>query len=271
MTGFNTIKQLLTKGDTASAMEMLLLKTQDSNKLHKQAIVLAARYEKWNEAKRMGILDGETELNKINVSILELAEQSDRISKTSLSNTLTKKASYSWTIGLVLLAILIVIGWLLKDVLFLQNDNPHAPVTQNETTESTNLGVNNFKNKVFKPELNTWAVNIQPYGATCKMTILAIDSEVKDLNTTYLNFKISVQHVYDGWYPAQLTSDLFLLKKDDLAEKTITDLSVVSIGQHETKQLHLQFSIPNTLQHLVFAVKDSEGQLIEIPISIQSK
>lgn len=271
MTDTNPIKQLITRGNTASAIEMLLLQTKNSSNFHKQAIVLAARYEKWNEAKQMGILNEETELNKINIAILDLAERLDHPSTASLPNTLTKKANYSWMIAFGLLAILIVSGWLLRGVLFSKNDKIDIQEIQNETTANTNLKANDLKNKVFEPELNTWSVDIQPYGATCKMTILAISQEIKDLNTSYLNFKLSVQHTYSGWYPAQLTSDLFLLKKDDLTEKTITDLSVVSVEQHETKQLDLQFSIPNNSKNLIFAVKDSQGKLIEIPVFIEAK
>ncbi len=266
MTDFNTIKLLLTKGDTASAMEMLLFQTRDSNQLHKQAIVLAARYEKWNEAKRMGILDKETELNKINVGILELAEQSERTPSTSLSNTLTKKVSYSWKVFLGFLLILILAAWLLKDVLFLKNNNPSVKETQNEMTEKTNLSISKFKNKVFKPELNTWYANIQPFSATCKMTILDITSEAKDANTDYLELKLSVQHTDDTWHPVQLTANLFLLRRDGFTEKTETDLSVVSVEQHESKQIDLKFSVPHGTQALTLLVKNDGGKLTEIPI-----
>lgn len=271
MTVINPIKQLITKGNTASAIEMLLLQTKNSSNFHKQAIVLAARHEKWNEAKRMGTLNEETELNKINVAILDLAEQMEHAQTPGLSNTLTKKANYSWMIAFGLLAVLIVLGWFLQSVLFPGNDKTGTQETQKEITEDINLKANNLINKVFEPELNIWSIDIQPYGATCKMTILAISQEIKDLNTSYLNVKLSVQHTYNGWYPAQLTSDLFLLKKDDLTEKTITDFSVVSVEQHETKQIDLQFNIPNTTKNLVFAVKDSEGKFIEIPILIKGE
>ncbi|NJK82549.1 MAG: hypothetical protein HC912_00745 [Saprospiraceae bacterium] len=267
MSSLNQIKQYLTKGDTSSALELLLSQTQQRNSLHKQAILLAARYEKWTEAKRMGILNEETTLNQINLSILELAEQLSAAPIPTSPIASTQKASYRWIGVASLLIALLVLAWIFRGVLFNQKGKLDTNATPNPNVEEATLETNHLANRLLEPALSTWSIDIQPFGATCKMTILELGLAVKDLNTSYLKLKLSVQHSYEGWYPAQLTSDLFLLKKGDLTEKTETDLAVISVEQHETKQLELQFSIPNTAQHLVFLVKDSKGKLVEIPIS----
>lgn len=81
------ISKLLAKGETKSALNILLAEIEGEQK--KEVIVLSNRYSEVKKKQRLGIIsfrEDEIELNKINISILDLIDNIEDNFKTNHSN-----------------------------------------------------------------------------------------------------------------------------------------------------------------------------------------
>lgn len=121
------VKELISANQTARALE-LLAKEQLSD-IDRQVIMLNNRYNKVIDDQRLGIIDDHSarlELNKINLSLLDLAESIDKKPKGVSSDVAVDQAAGRKSSGLIKLGIgftgLVLMGFLLFRLFVIPNE-----------------------------------------------------------------------------------------------------------------------------------------------------
>ncbi|MCB9282920.1 MAG: hypothetical protein H6563_02515 [Lewinellaceae bacterium] len=259
----NDIVQLITQGDTARALELLLRETQSrSSDLHAQAVLISARWEQWRKAGRTGLANGEAEHNQINAAILKLAGLLPGIPSRKPAFSLKKIAIYAFGVVILLGAGL----WFRQ---YMSGSNTAHPATESlpaaqspETKPSSSLA----SSRTLQAETTTWHASVQPFGVDCLMEIRSLTLEPKDPSHNFVKITIAVKNLHEGWSPAQLTSDLFLLETRGDASKTEKDLLVIEISPGETKTADLVFTVPGDSKEWVLVVRESGGEEVRVRV-----
>lgn len=267
MLSVDEIRRLIAEAETEAAIELLLQATRAySKKLQDEAILLSARFEEWRKDERMGMVENESELNKINAAVLELAHSiAEPVPETPKPRVEPTPKKARTRIGLLVISLL---GLALLAIVIAKWGSgilSKGSMVKNSTTE------NEEKRAIFNVEssMDNWFCNIQPFGAKCQMTIREITTEAKNPTTAYLKIKLAAKNVHEGWYPVQLTSSLFLLETDGDAIQTESDLLVTSVDPGETKVIELIFPFLTTAKNMQLIIKESEGKQTAIPLHIK--
>lgn len=257
------IKQSIANGETSRAIELLLEAPQQFPAgTQNEIVLLAARYEQWRKEDRLGIANPQA-LTEINAALLDFihdeTEDDMDVQVVFFSKSLKKRQRNRLILAI---SIACLLGISLAAIYFFGKDDPSSSVLE----EIPGHAQIDQTQADWKPAMSTWYIQLPPFGARCQMSIRGIKSEDQNPTHQYLTVRLAVKNVYEGWYEAQLISDLFLMREGEDARRTESDLSLVSVKPAETKEVELLFSVSKTAETLYFLIRDSEGKLTEIPL-----
>ncbi len=270
----NDIQQLLSEGQTETAIEKLLAATESARVHHDQAVLISARYEEFRTAQRLGMSDGDTERNKINAAILDLAND--------ISYPVTTKPTSSFG-NMVLplsLAGLFLIGLIIYFLIGKTKPNtdsqlksggvsvqqPQHNTNTNSVSTSTSPTTISLPATTNSPFKNVDMAQKEWYspGQKLKMSVRELVAEVKDPSNTLLKIKLAIRC---DTYAASISNDEFLIEIDGDASKSEAYINA-SIDRGETKKFDLVFTVPNTAKTVKFIHQfDDIDKNVVIPVT----
>ena len=134
------IQEHLSNGETEKAIELLVEATKTVNEeQHENAVLLSGQFSQWKRQKMLGIIESDSELRRIEMSILTILKGEDIPSTPTLSTTSNnKKKNKNWLayagVGLGALALILVVWWHYSDTKVRPELNATPP-----TSTSTNV------------------------------------------------------------------------------------------------------------------------------------
>ena len=271
----NDIKQLLSEGQTDTAIETLLTATQSARVHHDQAVLISARYEEFRKAERLGMSDSETERNKINAAILDLAND------ITYPVTTTSTSSFGNLVLPLSLAGLFLLGLIFYLTIGRTKPNTDSPLKSGGVSsmpppqQNTNSTVSTppTPTTTHMPSVNSTSAfkNVDMAqkewyspGQKLKISVRELTAEVKDPSNTLLKIKLAIRC---DTYAAGIGNSEFLIEIDGDASISEANFSAM-IDRGETKKFDLVFTIPNTAKTVKFIHQfgDNEKSVV-IPVT----
>lgn len=91
MTTIQQIKSLISKGKTEEALKCLIQLSAENPDIENQALLLSGQYQQWEVSKRLGILESDIEVRRIQHSILDLLDEDGLVKKVNKTKSPSTK------------------------------------------------------------------------------------------------------------------------------------------------------------------------------------
>ena len=268
------IQQLLSQGQTETAIEQLLAATESARVQHDQAVLIAARFEEFRKAERLGMADSEIERNKINAAILDLANDISYPVSAKPTSSLGNMILPLSLAGLFLIGLIIYfLAGKTKpntDSQIKSGSVPTQQAQQNTNNESVSTSTSpatvSLPARTGSPLKNVNMVQKEWYSPDqkLKMTVRDLVAEVKDPSNTLLKIKLAIKNDGNG---ANVWNDNFLIDIDGDASKSESNINEI-VGRGETKKFDVIFTVPNTAKTLKFIHQfGSDEKNVVIPVT----
>lgn len=271
----NDIQQLLSQGQTETAIEQLLAATESARVHHDQAVLISARYEEFRTAQRLGMSEDETERNKINAAILDLANDITYPVTTKQTSSFGNMVLPLSLAGLFLIGLIIyfLIGKTKSHTDSQLKSGGESPQQAQQNTNTNSVGTSTSPATTSLPSIkitptfkNVDMAQKEWYspGQKLKMSVRELVAEAKDPSNTLLKIKLAIRC---DTYSAGISNDEFLIEIDGDASKSEAYISA-SIDRGETKKFDLVFTVPNTAKTVKFIHQfDGNDKNVVIPVT----